>query len=321
MNNEFIKIKGAKENNLKNISIDIPKNKFVVITGVSGSGKSSLAFDTIYEDGRQKYLESLSSYARQFLKSGKKPNVDSIDGIQPTIAIDQKTTSHNPRSTIGTVTEIYDYLRLLFAKIGKTYCPNGHGIINAMTHQQIFEQILINLKSNEKMQILSPYIINSTNDLKSELEDIKKNGFSRIRINKKTYNLDEENINLLSKIHNIDIVIDRIIFHNDESTKTRINESLGIALKYGKNNVIILANENEMQYSCNHSCKICGFTFPDLDIKLFSFNTPCGACSTCSGIGVMYEPDENKIFKNKELSILDGGIDFFKNIINTTSLD
>jgi excinuclease ABC subunit A len=314
-------IKGARENNLKNINLEIPKNKLVVITGLSGSGKSSLAFDTIYAEGQRRYLESLSSYARQFLGGNEKPDVDLIDGLSPAISIDQKSTSHNPRSTVGTVTEIYDYLRVLFARIGTPYCPNGHGIIETLTTKQILNKIIENFKDGDKLQILSPFMHRQKGTFKTELEKLKADGFLRIRIDGHQYSLDE-NITLeKNKFHNLDIVVDRIIAHNDHETKSRINDALETAIKYGEGKVVIVNGEQETLYSQSHSCKVCGFTIPEMEPRLFSFNSPLGACEHCKGLGFTYEPDENKMIPDKSLSINDGGIDYFKNTVNTTSID
>ncbi|MDR0545338.1 MAG: excinuclease ABC subunit UvrA, partial [Mycoplasmataceae bacterium] len=320
---EQIIVKGARENNLKNIDVIIPKNKFVVITGVSGSGKSSLAFDTIYAEGQRRYLESLSSYARQFLGGNSKPNVDVIEGLSPAISIDQKTTSHNPRSTVGTVTEIYDYLRILYARIGVPFCPNGHGQIETLTTKQIISKGFNNVKEGTKVQILAPIVHHQKGTFKSEIEKIKNNGFVRVRVDHKTFSLDEEKIELdKNKFHDLAIVVDRIIYATDSETESRIYESVETALKYGNNRVIIVTNDdNEVLYSKSHSCKVCGFSVPELEPRLFSFNAPIGACSHCKGLGFIYEPDRNKMIPDYNLSINDGGIDYFKNTVNTTSLD
>ncbi|GHU31194.1 UvrABC system protein A [Bacilli bacterium] len=314
-------IKGARENNLKNIDLEIPKNKLVVITGLSGSGKSSLAFDTIYAEGQRRYLESLSSYARQFLGGNEKPDVDLIEGLSPAISIDQKSTSHNPRSTVGTVTEIYDYLRVLFARVGTPYCPNGHGPIETLTTKQILYKVIDNFKDADKLQILSPIVRRQKGTFKTEIEKLKTEGFLRIRVDDKIYSLDE-NIDLeKNKFHNLDIVVDRIVAHKDNETTSRINDALETALKYGEGKVAIICNEKETNYSQSHSCKICGFTIPEMEPRLFSFNSPVGACPECHGLGFTYEPDRNKMIPDKTLSINDGGLDYFKNTVNTTSMD
>jgi excinuclease ABC subunit A len=318
---EKIIIEGARENNLKDINVEIPKNTLCVITGVSGSGKSSLAFNTIYAEGQRRYLESLSSYARQFLGGNEKPDVDKITGLSPTIAIDQKTTSRNPRSTIGTVTEIYDYLRVLFARIGVPYCPNGHGKIEAQTTKQIVEQIFKEIKDDDKLIIMSPFANKSKGTFKNEIEKFKREGFLRVRIDKEFKNLDEEIELDKNKAHDIEIVIDRIVMHKDNETKSRFTDALESALKYGNERVLINVNGKEKLFSRSHTCKVCGFVIPEMEPRLFSFNSPVGACSTCKGLGFTYEPDPKKMLPDLELSINDGGIEFFKNTANTTNLD
>ncbi|MDR0825903.1 MAG: excinuclease ABC subunit UvrA [Mycoplasmataceae bacterium] len=314
-------IKGARENNLKNIDLEIPKNKLVVITGLSGSGKSSLAFDTIYAEGQRRYLESLSSYARQFLGGNDKPDVDLIEGLSPAISIDQKSTSHNPRSTVGTVTEIYDYLRVLFARVGTPYCPNGHGPIETLTTKQILNKIINSFKDDDKLQILSPIVRRQKGTFKTELEKLKTEGFLRVRIDGKIYSLDEKLELEKNKFHDLDILVDRIIGHKDNETTSRINDALETALKYGEGKVVVICNDKETNYSQSHSCKVCGFTIPEMEPRLFSFNSPIGACPECHGLGFTYEPDRNKMIPDKNLSINDGGLDYFKNTVNTTSLD
>lgn len=319
MNNEII-IKGARENNLKNININIPKNKLVVITGLSGSGKSSLAFDTIYAEGQRRYLDSLSSYARQFLGGNEKPDVDSIEGLSPSIAIDQKSTSHNPRSTVGTVTEIYDYLRVLFARIGVPYCINGHGIIKTQTIKQIVD-FVINLEDETKIILMSPVVNNEKGTHLDLFNKLKKEGFIRVRVDGEILNLDDE-IHLDKNVrHKIDVVIDRIILHKDQQTRSRLNDSIETCLKTSNGFVIIDHNGQETLFNENYTCDQCGFSVPSLEPRLFSFNSPLGACSTCKGIGVVFEPDENKMLPNHNLSIAEGGIDFFKNTVNTLNLD
>lgn len=316
MNNEII-ITGAKEHNLKNINVTIPKNKLIVITGVSGSGKSSLAFDTIYEEGKRRYIESLSSYARYFLGGNKKPNVDSIEGLCPTISIDQKTTSNNPRSTIGTITEIYDYLRILFAKIGTPYCPNGHGKIETLTITNIFNNIKKDLHDGDKLEILAPIIRRTKGSFVEELEKLRKDGFYNVLIDNIEYSLDDD-IKLEKNIyHNISIIVDKIIYHDDQETNSKIFEDLELCIKYANGNITTLINSKEKNYSQSHSCKICGFSIPEIEPRLFSFNSPLGACPTCNGLGFNFEPDINKIIPDKTKSIMDGGIDFFKNTLNT----
>ncbi len=321
MKNSIV-IKGAKENNLKNINLEIPKNKLVIFTGVSGSGKTSLAFDTIYAEGKRRYLESVSTYIRQFLGNNKKPRVDSIEGLSPAIAISQRSTSHNPRSTIGTVTEIYDYLRVLFARIGEPYCPNGHGKIETLTIKQIVNKICESFKENDKLQILS--IINShkKGTFKEEIKKLKLLGFLRIRIDKKIfYQLDDDFTLEENKFHSLDLVVDRIIGHHDEETESRIYSAVETALKNSNGQIIAIINDTEYTYSESHACKKCGFMIPELEPKLFSFNSPIGACEKCKGLGVTFEPSEEKMVPAPELTINQGAIDFFKNTVNTLSID
>jgi excinuclease ABC subunit A len=290
-----IVVKGAKENNLKNVSVEIPKNKFVIITGLSGSGKSSLAFNTIYEEGKRRYIESLSSYARHFLGGNEKPDVESIEGLMPSISIDQKTTNNNPRSTVGTVTEIYDYLRVLFARIGTPYCPNNHGIIETLTSKQILDKIIEQCKENDKIQLLSPVYFHGKGTFKNELEKIKRDGFLRVRIDGNEYSLDEEIDLDKNKYHNIDLVVDRIVYHDDKDTNSKIFDSLETCLKYGGGKIILVKDNKDILYSQSHSCKICAFVIPELEPRLFSFNSPTGACPHCKGLGFTYEPDENRM--------------------------
>lgn len=320
MENKLI-IKGARENNLKNVSLEIPKNKLVVITGVSGSGKSSLAFDTIYAEGQRRYLESLSSYVRQFLGGNEKPDVDSIEGLSPAISIDQKTTSNNPRSTVGTITEIYDYLRLIFAKVGTSYCPNGHGPIETLTIKQIIDKIFQITKDNDKLQILAPIVENAKGSFKNEFEKLKKEGYLRIRVDKQVYSLDDEIEIEKNKFHNIEIIIDRIICHFDSDTRSRIYDAIENATKKTSGKVTIIVNEQEHNFNLNHSCSVCGFSIPELEPKLFSFNSPTGACPNCKGLGFTLEPDINKMIPDFSKSINEGGIDFFKNTMQFNSLD
>ncbi len=323
--NEYIMVRGARENNLKNINIDIPKNKLVVVTGVSGSGKSSLVFDTIFAEGKRRYLDSLSSYARQFLGNSDKPDVDSIEGLSPAISIDQKSTSHNPRSTVGTVTEIYDYFRLLFARIGQPYCPFCHIEIQTQTLKQIFDRIWA-FDDGDKLEFLAPIARSEKGTFKNEFEKLKREGFIRVRVDNKQYILDDE-INLDKNLrHNIDIIVDRIVLRKDQDTKSRIYDTLETIVKYANGHIVInrIFSDNKNQeysYNQNASCSKCGFSLPEIEPRLFSFNSPVGACEYCKGLGFTFEPDPNKIFLNKELSINDGGIDYFKNTVNTKTLD
>lgn len=319
-NKDLIIIRGARENNLKNINIDIPKNKLVVITGLSGSGKSSLAFDTIYAEGQRRYLESLSSYARMFLGGNEKPDVDSIDGLSPSISIDQKSTSHNPRSTVGTVTEIYDYLRVFWARLGKPYCPNGHGEIKTQTIKQIIDKIY-EFPDGTKLQILAPIVSEQKGTFKNDFEKLKHKGFLRVFVDNVLYSLDD-NIELnKNNKHNISVVIDRIVLHQDNQTRSRLNDAIEVAIDLTYGSVSIWHNEIIDNFNQNHACQECGFNIPELEPRLFSFNSPIGACHYCKGLGFTYEPDPQRIIPDPTLSIADGGIDFFKNTVNTTSLD
>jgi len=307
MNNEYIFVKGARVHNLKNIDIKIPRSKLVVITGLSGSGKSSLAFDTIYAEGQRRYVESLSSYARQFLELMDKPDVDFIEGLSPAIAIDQKAITHNPRSTVGTMTEIYDYLRLLFARIGIPHCPECEREIKKQTPQEIVDQILT-LPKETKIIILSPVIIGRKGEYKNLLEKIKKDGFFRVRIDKTIYTLEEEIEIDKNKKHDIEIVIDRIVLKED--IKNRLTESIELALKYSDGLVkIILVDSNEEKiFSSRFACPVCGISLPEIEPRLFSFNSPFGACPTCQGLGFKMEVDPDLIIPDKSLSISEGAI-------------
>lgn len=320
MEKRFIKVRGARENNLKNINIDIPKNELVVITGLSGSGKSSLVFDTIYAEGQRRYLESLSSYARQFLGGNEKPDIDSIEGLSPAIAIDQKSTNHNPRSTVGTVTEIYDYLRVLFARIGIPMCPKNHGPIKTQTVKQITDAVMNNV-AKAKLIIMSPIIDNKSGIFSKEINDLKKAGFLRVRIDNEILDLDQEITIAKDKKHNIEVVIDRIILNHDTQTKSRIGSAIEIATKYGNGRVIINIDDKDYLYNENYACNICEFSIPELEPRLFSFNSPLGACEYCKGLGYTFEPSVNRIIAKPNLSILQGGIDYFKNIVDTTNLE
>lgn len=322
MNNEpkFIIVKGARENNLKNIDVDIPKNKLVVITGLSGSGKSSLAFDTIYAEGQRRYLESLSSYARQFLGGNEKPDVDSIEGLSPTIAIDQKSTSNNPRSTVGTITEIYDYLRVLFARVGTPYCIHNHGEIKTQTIKQIVDFIM-SQEDGKKIILFSPMVSNQKGTHIDLITKLRKEGFLRVRINNEIFSLDDEIELDKNKKYTIDVVIDRIVLHHDQQTRSRLNDSVETALKISNGIILVDFEGIEKTFNENYSCNKCGFSIPNLEPRLFSFNSPLGACSTCNGLGFTFEPDELKMFPEPQLTINEGGIDFFKNTVNTTNLD
>ncbi len=320
MMNDKIIIKGARENNLKNISLEIPKNQLVVITGVSGSGKSSLAFDTIYAEGQRRYLESLSSYARQFLGSNDKPDVDAIEGLSPAIAIDQKSTSNNPRSTVGTITEIYDYLRVLYARIGTPFCPNGHGPIKTQTLKQIVDAIMEHPEGT-KLQLLAPMVSESKGTFSNLFFKLKKDGYLRVRVDNQVLNLDDVTSLDKNTNHNIDVIVDRVVIHHDQATRSRLNDTVENALKLTNGKLVVWCDDQETFFSENYACDTCGFSIPELEPRLFSFNSPIGACPTCKGLGFIFEPDESKIFPDLELSIADGGIDYFKNTVNTTNLD
>ncbi len=301
-------IKGARENNLKNVSLELPKNKLIVMTGVSGSGKSSLAFDTIYAEGERRYMESLSAYARQFLGNSEKPDVDSIEGLSPAISIDQKTTSKNPRSTVGTVTEIYDYLRLLFARVGTSYCPNHHIPIT----RQSVEEMVTKLKEYEegtKMIIMSPVVDGEKGTHKELLENLRKEGYIRVRINGENYDLSEE-INLeKNKKDKIEVIIDRIILK--EESLSRLTEAIESATKLSNGKVIIEIlgeNHKELVFSEHFACPYCEFSLAELEPRTFSFNAPYGACPDCKGLGVKLQIDEDLIIPDKSLSINEGCI-------------
>ncbi|HGI9103937.1 TPA: excinuclease ABC subunit UvrA [Streptococcus agalactiae] len=299
-------IRGARAHNLKNISVDIPRDKLVVVTGLSGSGKSSLAFDTIYAEGQRRYVESLSAYARQFLGNMEKPDVDSIDGLSPAISIDQKTTSKNPRSTVGTVTEINDYLRLLYARVGTPYCINGHGAITAFSVEQIVDKVL-SLPERTKMQILAPIIRRKKGQHKSTFEKIQKDGYVRVRIDGDIHDVTEVPELLKSKMHNIDIVVDRLI--NKEGIRSRLFDSVEAALRLSDGYVVIdTMDGNELLFSEHYSCPECGFTVPELEPRLFSFNAPFGSCPTCDGLGIKLEVDIDLVIPDKSKTLREGAL-------------
>lgn len=305
-------IKGARVHNLKNVSVSLPRNKLVVITGLSGSGKSSLAFDTLYAEGQRRYVESLSSYARQFLGLMDKPDVDSIEGLSPAISIDQKTTSHNPRSTVGTVTEIYDYLRLLFARMGTPYCPNcGHEVAK-QTIDQIMEKILL-LPNDTKFMLIAPMIRDKKGEHKHVFEEIRRSGFSRVRVDGKSISI-EEALDLTldkKKKHTIEVIVDRLIINSElREGKTRLHESLETALDLGDGFVIVHDSNQEKDeiFSEHFSCPACGTSLSEIEPRNFSFNNPHGACPTCTGLGTRLEVDPELVIPNKKLSISEGAI-------------
>lgn len=305
---KYIRIKGARQHNLKNINVDIPRDKMVVITGLSGSGKSSLAFDTIYAEGQRRYVESLSSYARQFLGQMDKPDVDYIEGLSPAISIDQKTTSRNPRSTVGTVTEIYDYLRLLFARTGHPHCPKCGKPVNQQTIDQMLDKLLA-LEEKTKLLILSQVIRSKKGEHKKVLENIHREGFSRVRIDDVMYNLDDgDEIKLeKTKKHTIEVVVDRLAIR--EGIRQRLAESMETALKLGEGVVYVQIVDGElMMFSQNFACADCGISLPEIAPRMFSFNSPFGACPACSGLGSNMEFDLDLILQDKNLSLAQGAI-------------
>lgn len=300
-------IRGARAHNLKNIDVEIPRDKLIVMTGLSGSGKSSLAFDTIYAEGQRRYVESLSAYARQFLGNMDKPDVDSIDGLSPAISIDQKTTSINPRSTVGTVTEINDYLRLLYARVGIPYCKNGHGAITASSVEQIVDQVLI-LPERTRMQILAPVVRRKKGQHKAVFDRIQKDGYVRVRIDGDIMDVAEVPELSKNKMHNIEVVVDRLV--QKDGIRGRLFDSIEAALHLGDGYVIIdTMDDHELIFSEHYSCPVCGFTVPELEPRLFSFNAPFGSCPTCDGLGIKLEvdldlviPDENKTLREGTLA-------------------
>jgi excinuclease ABC subunit A len=305
MPSNSIKIKGAREHNLKNIDLEIPRDQLVIITGLSGSGKSSLAFDTIYAEGQRRYVESLSAYARQFLGQMDKPDVDYIDGLSPAISIDQKTTSHNPRSTVGTVTEIYDYLRLLYARIGEPYCPECHKPIKQQTVEQIVDQVM-NLPEGSKFQVLAPVVRHRKGEYDKLFDDFRKDGFVRVRVDGEIKDLSEK-INLERyKQHTIEVVVDRLIIK--PGLGQRLDDSIELALKLAKGLVTILtADGNELIFSEKFACPDCGFSFEELTPRMFSFNSPYGACPDCAGLGFKMEVDPELVL-DLDKSLNEGGI-------------
>ncbi len=303
---EKIIIKGARENNLKNVSLELPKNKFIVMTGVSGSGKSSLAFDTIYKEGERRYLESLSAYARQFLGGAEKPDVDSIEGLSPAISIDQKTTNKNPRSTVGTVTEIYDHLRLLFSKIGIPYCPEHNLPIKRQSIEEITNKVL-EFEDKTKIIISSPVIEGKRGTHKDLLEDLRKSGFIRVKIDNREYDLNEDIDLEKNKKHHIEVVIDRLVIK--DGIKSRLYESIETATKLSKGKVFIeIPSKEKMVFSENFACPYCNFSLTELEPRTFSFNAPYGACPDCKGLGIKLVMDPDLVIPDKNKTIKEGGI-------------
>ena len=301
--NDNIVIKGAKEHNLRDINVTIPRDKLVVITGLSGSGKSSLAFDTLYAEGQRRYVESLSSYARQFLGLMEKPDVESIEGLSPAIAIDQKTTSKNPRSTVGTVTEIYDYIRLLYARIGEPHCPNCGKKIEKQTLDQIVETVM-NLEEGTKIQVLAPVVRGKKGEYTALLENFAKDGFVRVRIDGKVYELTDDIEIDRKKKHNIELIVDRLVIKED--IRSRLAESIEISLKYANNLVVIWTANEEMLFSQNYACPDCNISIEELSPRMFSFNNPFGACPECTGIGYLMRMNEDLIIPDKNKTLYDG---------------
>ncbi|HEL2335141.1 TPA: excinuclease ABC subunit UvrA [Streptococcus suis] len=303
---ENIVIHGARAHNLKNIDVIIPREKLVVVTGLSGSGKSSLAFDTLYAEGQRRYVESLSAYARQFLGNMDKPDVDSIEGLSPAISIDQKTTSRNPRSTVGTATEINDYLRLLYARVGVPYCINGHGAIAASSVEQIVDEVL-ELPERQRLQILAPIVRKKKGQHKTIFEKVQKDGYVRVRVNGDVYDVSEVPELSKSKAHNIEVVVDRIVIK--EGIRSRLFDSIEAALRIADGYVIIdTMDEKELLFSEYYACPVCGFTVPELEPRLFSFNAPFGSCSDCDGLGMKLEVDADLIVPDASKTLRDGAL-------------
>ena len=317
MNHEYIDIKGARENNLKDVDIKVPRNQFVIMTGVSGSGKTSLAFDTIYAEGQRRYVESLSAYARQFLGNSEKPDVESIEGLSPAISIDQKTTSNNPRSTVGTVTEIYDYLRLLYARVGTPYCPNHNEPITSQTIKQMVDRIM-ELPDKTRLIIMAPAVHGTKGTHKDLFEHLRKEGYIRARIDGEMKLLEDVESLEKNKKHNIDVIVDRIVKGSDRS---RLHDSLESACKLGDGLVIVEHDGKEDLFSTNYSCKYCGFTIPRLEPRLFSFNAPFGACDHCKGLGITQKVDLDYLIPDRNKSIRQGGIIYYRNIIAKENLE
>ena len=318
-------IKGARSHNLKNIDVTIPRDKLIVITGLSGSGKSTLAFDTIFAEGQRRYVESLSAYARQFLTRMERPEVDHIEGLSPAISIEQKTTSHNPRSTVGTITEVHDYLRLLYARAGTPVCPTHKNTLEGKSASEIVEDLYKQYKEDESIIILTPIVKNRKGEHKNIIEEIKIKGFVRLRINNKIYNINEIPKIDSKKNNTIELVVDRLKIN--QSSKIRLTESIETALNYKNDLVTIYSKDNNSNtnYSSKFACPQCGYSINELEPRLFSFNSPVGACKECDGLGVNQFFDDNKII-NKELSLSDGAIkgwdrrnEFYYQIISSLS--
>ena len=303
---EYIHVKGAREHNLKNIDIKIPRDKLVVLTGLSGSGKSSLAFDTIYAEGQRRYVESLSSYARQFLGQMDKPDVDYIDGLSPAISIDQKTTSQNPRSTVGTVTEIYDYMRLLWARIGTPHCPKCGKEIHQQTIDQIIDRLMA-LPEKTRVQLLAPVIRGKKGEHSKVFEDARRQGYVRVRVDGEIHDLSEEFKLAKTKKHSIEIVVDRVVIRPD--ARGRITDSVETACALSGGLLIAdVIDGEELRFSQNYACDDCGISIEELGPRMFSFNNPYGACPVCTGLGIQRVVDPDRVIPNRRLSIKQGAI-------------
>ncbi len=305
-----IVIKGAREHNLKNIDLEIPRDRLVVITGLSGSGKSSLAFDTIYAEGQRRYVESLSAYARQFLEQMEKPDVDSIEGLSPAISIEQKTSSRNPRSTVGTITEIYDYLRLLFARVGHAFCYNCGREISQQSVQQIVDRIM-GWPDGARIHVLAPIVRDRKGEYRKELSEMKRAGFVRVKIDGKLSELGEEPALNKNQRHTIEVMVDRLAIR--KGIQKRLADSLEVAFKYGQDLLKVERldgpkNESEIYFSQRFACVDCGISYPEITPRMFSFNSPHGACVECSGIGSIMYFDPELVVQNEDLSIADGAI-------------
>lgn len=301
-----IVIHGARAHNLKNIDVEIPRDKLVVVTGLSGSGKSSLAFDTLYAEGQRRYVESLSAYARQFLGNMEKPDVDSIDGLSPAISIDQKTTSKNPRSTVGTTTEINDYLRLLYARVGTPYCINGHGAITASSVEQIVDQVL-EFPERQRLQILAPIVRKKKGQHKNIIEKVQKDGYVRVRVDGEIFDVTEVPELSKSQQHTIEVVVDRIVIK--DGIRSRLFDSVEVALRIADGYVVIdTMDENELLFSEHYACPVCGFTVPELEPRLFSFNAPFGSCPDCDGLGIKLEVDLDLVVPDASKTLREGAL-------------
>ena len=306
MGTDYITVKGASEHNLKNIDVQLPRDKLIVITGVSGSGKSSLAFDTIYAEGQRRYVESLSAYARQFLGLMEKPDVEYIEGLSPAISIEQKTTSKNPRSTVGTVTEIYDYLRLLYARVGIPYCSNCGKEIKKQTVTEITDQILF-FPEGTKITILAPIVRGRKGEYSTLLKEMNQEGYARAEVDGEVKELDTEIRLERYKKHNINIIIDRLVLK--EGMSPRLYEDIELALKKGEGVVFVDVGDKRKTFSENFACTDCGISLEEINPRMFSFNTPYGACPACHGLGFKQEFDPDLIIPNKDISLIEGAVE------------